>query len=359
MADSQAARPPLVGRYQIASHLSGGSFDDLYKGFDPLLERPVIVRLFPLRARDEAVARMKDVFYAQMQRAGMLSHHGIATLFDAGEWQSALFMASEFIDATNLGDLIASRIGMDLPMRVALHAQIVDALEYAREAGVAHLHLRPTSVLVSGDFSVKIGGFGVAPVVDALIAATSARVPASRYAAPERLRGSAGDHRSDVFSVAAIALDLFAGSRAPGGATPKAPRLPAELAAEGVNPDRWAAVFERALATDPDDRFDSPAEFEVELLLTLGQGAADAPLARDVVRSDTLSATRSLDASILSSQSAMGSDALGDRDTTTRTGGTDTTTQTTAAGDIHTRLAAWPNPEASTATNQPAGPGKP
>jgi len=353
MSGSRTALPPLVGRYQIASHLSGGFLDDLYKGFDPLLERPVIVRVFPLNVPDEAAGRVKDVFYAQMQRAGMLSHHGIATLFDAGEWDAALFMASEYVDATNLGDLIASRIELDVPMRVALLAQIIDALEFARDAGVAHLQLRPSSVLVSGDFSVKLAGFGVAPVVDALTAASAATAAPSRHSAPERLRGLAGDHRSDVYSVAVIALDLFA----PGGAAAtgsQVPRLPADLASEGVNPDRWVAVFERALAKDPEDRFATPAEFEVDLLLTLGQGAADAPLSRDVVHQDTLTATRTLDRSILSGISHSGSDHGVDHDTTTRASGPDTSMQAGADGD--TRLAVWPNPDASTETGQPAGP---
>src|SRR5438046_2739206 len=75
MCASPAGLPPYVGRYQVSAHLSGGLLDDVYKGFDPLLERPVIIRIFPLRFDDPAVAAgVKQVFYGQMERAGALMH---------------------------------------------------------------------------------------------------------------------------------------------------------------------------------------------------------------------------------------------------------------------------------------------
>ena len=340
MSATPVELPSHVGRYQISTHLSAGFIDDVYKGFDPLLERPVVVRVFPLELKDEAArSRVKETFYSQMQQAGMLTHHGIATLFDAGEWDSTLFMANEFVDGTNLSDLLASRIGLDVSMRVGILAQIVDALEYAREAGVAHLHLRPGSVLVCGDFSVKLGGFGVAAVARVLTAAASGTaVDLSRYAPPEQLHGQPGDHRSDVFSLAVMALDLLAGeSAAPRPGPLSIPPLPPDLSADGVNPERWTAVFERALAADPDDRFDTPAELEVELLLTLGLGAAESRAARETARTDALSVPQPAAGAVL---------WVPEREATTRTG-RETTTRG-GGGRDETRLARWSNPDAST-----------
>jgi serine/threonine-protein kinase len=363
MSPGPPVLPPYVGRYQISAHLSGDSIDDVYKGFDPLLERPVVVRVFPLRLDDPVAEQaVKETFYEQMQRAGMLTHHGIATLFDAGEWESALFMASEYVDAINLSDLLASRIALDLPMRVAVLAQIVDALEFAREAGVAHLQLRPSSVLVAGDFSLKLGGFGVAAVVDALTAASGSDHAPSRYAAPERLHGRAGDQRSDVYSLAVLALDVLAGGPVPPDSTRATiPSLPAELAAEGVKADRWAAVFERALAEDPDDRFDTPAELEVELLLTLGLGAAEARAARETARADAFSLAHP--APLTGGPVDTATMLVSDRERTTRPAGGDATTTsassttTTTTGiktpnldDTH--LGAWPNADATSAMGQ-------
>ena len=101
---------------------------------------------------------------------------------------------------------------------------------------------------MGGDHSLKVVGFGVAPVVDALLAqSTGPRPEPSRYAAPERARGEPGDHRSDVFSVARIALDVLSG---PSPSAPPADSdghpIPAILVERGINAARWTAVFERA-----------------------------------------------------------------------------------------------------------------
>jgi serine/threonine-protein kinase len=279
MFGRRAELPPLVGRYRISAHLSSDLIDDVYTGFDPRIERPVALRVFrdPL-ARAEIDERVKRVFYEEMQRTGALTHHGITTLFDAGELPGQLFMATEFAEATRLSTLLHDGLAWTIPGRMAVLSQIVDALEYARELGMPHLRLRPTSVLVGADQAIKISGFGAARVRFAMAgAAGSPLAEASRYAAPEHARGELGDHRSDVFSLARLAFDLLADHRARSKET--APdgdlALPPHLAELGVSPERWLAVFDRALSTDPADRFDAAAELEVELLLMLGVAAVE------------------------------------------------------------------------------------
>jgi serine/threonine protein kinase len=169
---------------------------------------------------------------------------------------------------------------------VSLLVQIVDALEYARDLGVAHLNLKPSNIRVGPDYMLKVGSFGVAPVADAIVAATGLRPPFFRHTAPERLRGEAGDFRSDAFSVAQLALDILAGADRPmpagGWLTP--PPLPAALAVHGVRADRWMTLFEHALAADPEDRFPSVGVFNVELLMRLELSETEARLAWETSR---------------------------------------------------------------------------
>src|SRR4029078_7218559 len=115
---------------------------------------------------------MQKQFYREMRRVGALMHEGIASLFDAGEMPGALFMASEFIEGSSLIELIKAGFDVELPMRVSVITQIVDALEYARANDVAHLSLRGSNVLIGTDYALKLGGFGVAPVIDQLGEAT-------------------------------------------------------------------------------------------------------------------------------------------------------------------------------------------
>jgi serine/threonine-protein kinase len=331
MAETGSSRTDLptgVGRYEIRSRLAQDPLDEVYAAFDPLIERPMAVKLFSLRAIDAAgQTRVREAFAREMPRAGILTHPSIVALYDAGEWPGGLFMATELVEGEDLTALLAARTDLDLPLRVSLIVQMVDALEHARDLDVAHLHLKPSNIRVGADYMLKVGSFGVAPVVDALVVALGREPEASRYLAPERLRGEPGDFRSDSFGVAQIALDILAGVDRPmpagGWMTP--PPLPDVLVAHGVRPDRWDALFTHALSDDPDDRFQTVGAFSADLLMRLELSESEARLAWETSRAMGAFATH--DPTMLGTR--VGSESIG-------AGGavgspTSTTTTTTAA----------------------------
>jgi serine/threonine-protein kinase len=156
--------PPTVGRYRILTRLEQDSIGEILKGFDPLIERPVVVKVFHVALPDAQAKRaVADLFYHEMQRTGVLVHPGIVPLFDAGECPAGLFMANEFVEGGNLADLLAQPGARDIDAAMTLIGQIVDALEYAHRQGVAHLNLKPTNVMITTDSVVKVAGFGAAP----------------------------------------------------------------------------------------------------------------------------------------------------------------------------------------------------
>ena len=80
-----------------------------------MIERPVVVKVFRLKQVDPAAdAALKQAFYQEMQRTGLLMHHGIAALFDAGEEPGMLFMATEYVEGSNLADRLAEGITWDV-----------------------------------------------------------------------------------------------------------------------------------------------------------------------------------------------------------------------------------------------------
>jgi len=274
--------PQTIGRYRIQAHVSSDAKDAVYAGFDPLIERPVAIKVFRVRTDDAAaIAGIKQTFYAEMQRIGALIHPNIVTLYDAGELPDALFIASEFVEGPSLAERLEASSTLDLAMRVSMLAQMIDALDYARGLGSAHLTLKPASVYIGPDYTLKVSGFGVAAVLDALAAASDETVAEpSPYTAPERAQGQTGDARSDVYSLAQVALDVLAGGDAAhptGGWTAETlPPLPAYLVEHGVSADRWRAVFQRALAVDPAQRYDTVLTLKFELILLLGIAESDA-----------------------------------------------------------------------------------
>jgi serine/threonine-protein kinase len=276
--------PTSIGRYRIRTRLAGDEIDEVYTGFDPMIERPVALRVFRLRLPDNAAqARVTAIFYQEMQRIGVLIHPNIVTLYDAGEFPGALFIASELIE----GDLLAEHLGspaVDAPIRMSMLVQIVEALEYGRGAGVSHLNLKPTSVRISPDYTLKIAGFGVATVLDALAAETGTRPPVSRYLAPERAAGEPGDARSDVYALAQIALDVLGADTTTPPAADRVPPIPPILADRQIDPARWTSVFARALAVNPADRYDSALTLKFELVLLLGIDESDAQMSWETAR---------------------------------------------------------------------------
>jgi len=329
-----ARLPPTVGRYRILTRLAQDTVGEILKGFDPLIERPVVVKVFHVALPDSETTRgVADLFYHEMQHTGVLVHPGIVPLFDAGECPSGLFMASEFVEGGNLAELLARPGECDLGQSMALVGQIVDALEYAHGQGVAHLHLKPTNVMVTSDAVVKVAGFGAAPVIDAITAMSGAGRPsASRSLSPERAAGQSGDHRSDVFSLATLVLDLIAGAGS-AGAPAVTPPLPDALAARGIDAARWKALFDRALAADPDVRYASVRTLYQELLLLIG---IDVPEPRPVWETFGPVGATALDADSMDTSTAIRA-GLGHDARTIEIGGTPRPVDETLAADSKRR----------------------
>lgn len=260
--DLHADRLPLpvaIGRYRVMARLQHDEVGEVFRGFDPMIERPVVIKIFRWRVEDTDERRViAQRFYQEMQRIGVLVHPGIVPLFDAGESADGLFMASEFVEGESLASLIDRAAEIDMSARVSLLGQVVDALDYASTQGVPHLNLKPSNVLITPDGLVKLSGFGVAAVV-AAVGATAASSP---YTAPERSRGADGDGRADVFSLARLILRLMSADGFASDAVLQT--LPA------VRPERWTALFARALSTDPASRFESPRACFREWLFVCG-----------------------------------------------------------------------------------------
>lgn len=259
--------PESIGRYRIVDRLASGGGGEVYKGFDPVLQRPLAIKLLRVRFEQRPAAsvdRIKERFYREIQRVAALVHPAIARLFDGGETPGGFFMASEFVEGASLAEAAADHRSVDIPARVAYLRQIAEALEYARERDTPHLNLKPTNVLVCPDRTLKVGGFGVARVLEAItVAGRDASSPqwTTPFTAPEFAAGQAADARADVYSFAAVAVALFGGAAvAPRDGAParwvedgSLPALPV-LAADSGAPAA-AAVLARGLSVDVDRRY--------------------------------------------------------------------------------------------------------
>lgn len=201
-----------------------------------------------------------------------MSHPNITTIFDAGEHDGRLFLAFEFLKGQSLRAEMAGR-PMNMRRAVELAVQIADAVADAHAAGFVHGGLSPDSIVITAKGHAKIPVFELASR-GGFEQDAGAAFKLRDYDSPEEARGQPADERSDIYSVGAVFYEMIT-TRRPlhrGASAPSASNahVPAEL----------DEIVLRAVAPNPDSRFQSAATFAAELraiaaILDVRGGAGD------------------------------------------------------------------------------------
>lgn len=236
----------------------------VFRAFDPDHDRLVAVKLFRLDLPPERVHQLVAEF-ERLIAAG-LAHPAVVAPVATGIAGVTAYLAQDYVAAESLD--IALRHGpasVADSMRVA--AQLAGALDAAAAIHIEHGVLHPRDVLLSGD-ETRLTGLGIARAVERIGVATQVRRP---YTAPERAIGSHWDRRADVFGLAAMIHEMLWGRRVAGTGDGAVASL-TEIA--GSDLPRLRAVFGRALAEDPAERFGTALEFAGVLKEAFSQQSA-------------------------------------------------------------------------------------
>ena len=279
--------PPVVGeliagRYELEELVGRGGMSSVYRAKDRLLERTVAIKLLHEHySRDDDYV---ERFRREARAAAQLSHPNIVTVIDRGEDGGRQFIVFEYIDGQNLKQLVETK--GRLPVRTALELaiEIGGALAFAHENGLVHRDVKPQNVLL-GNGDVKVTDFGIARSVDVQhgLTQTGTVLGTSDYIAPEQASGRPVSALSDVYSLGVVIYELLAGEPPYGGDNFLAVAMrhvndavPSVVAVRPDVPLRLDAAIRRAMAKDPDERFESMGDFVAELESVLdGLGEAD------------------------------------------------------------------------------------
>jgi eukaryotic-like serine/threonine-protein kinase len=263
-----------IGKYEVVELIGRGGMGMILKARDPVLDRLVALKVI---SSVEITPELRARFYREAQACARLSHPSIVTIYDMGEDDGRLFIVLELLEGEELRRLIARRAPLALKDKLAIVRQICEGLHYAHQKGVVHRDIKPANILLLRTGRVKILDFGIAHIAAAAtlgdLTRTGMIMGTLRYMAPEQVRGQA-DHRSDIFSVAAVSYELF------GGLTPFTGEDPLQILEQlrTVTPPRLsdldpslppelARVVERAMQKDPQDRFADLEEMSRQLEL--------------------------------------------------------------------------------------------
>ena len=125
-----AAIPERLGKYPITGMLGRGAMGVVYRGYDPVIKRPVAIKTIrkELIDEEERTEAMSGRFRREAQAAGTLSHPGIVAIYEYGEDAQHAFIAMEFVEGNSLRDYMARGVNFDEHDSVSIMAQLLDAL---------------------------------------------------------------------------------------------------------------------------------------------------------------------------------------------------------------------------------------
>jgi Tol biopolymer transport system component len=266
--------------------LGAGGMGEVYLAQDRTLERNVALKILPseLVQSEERVRR----FVREAKSASSLNHPNIVTIYEIGQdaATSVHFISMELVS----GETLTTKIHhekTDLRTLLGYLAQAAEGLAKAHAAGIVHRDLKPGNIMVSKDGFAKVLDFGLAKLTereateaDATMGSSEMSDPTSEgavvgtagYMSPEQVRGTAVDHRSDIFSFGCILYEA---------ATRKRPFV-AESTVEAMHkilhekpapiedlnknvPGELRRLIRRCLAKNPDQRLQSAKDLAIEL----------------------------------------------------------------------------------------------
>jgi serine/threonine-protein kinase len=282
-------------------------------GVEGFKKRVAIKRVLPHLAQNENFIHM---FLDEARLSARLNHANIVSVFDISAREDTYFLIMEFVDGANLKKILESlhRRGQRFPLPESIYvcAEAARGLSYAHELhdengnalGIVHRDISPPNIMVTKNGEVKVADFGLAKAGTQLGKTDPGVVKGKfSYLSPEAAHGKEVDARADIFSLGIVLWEMLAGRRLFLGETDYAtvklvqganiPRL------SPLNPqvdDAFEEILLRALARDPDTRYQSAAEFGDALTgylfarqLKVGAGAI-AILVKSAISEDALPA---------------------------------------------------------------------
>src|SRR5262245_609531 len=213
--------PARIGRFEVFGFLGAGSFGTVYHARDPQLDREIALKVAKATSLSpERLAR----FRREARAAAGLRHPHIVPLFEAGETDGQLFLASAYIPGTTLEDAVHERRerGGFSPREAATIVQkLAEALAYAHGQGLLHRDVKSGNVMLDPDGEPHLLDFGLARRFDDLDRMThdGAVLGTPAYMAPEVTRGQRENWTAavDQYALGAVLYELLTGRTPFGG----------------------------------------------------------------------------------------------------------------------------------------------
>jgi DNA-binding beta-propeller fold protein YncE len=268
--------------YSLDEEIGRGGMGVVYRARELALDRPVALKLIaPELARNPS---FRDRFLRESRLAASIDHPGILPVYAAGEADGELYLAMRYVSGTDLRALIDQSGPLPPEQALSIIEQVAEALDAAHERGLVHRDVKPANVLIDSANHCYLCDFGLTKQLGEQSGTTVAGrlVGTLDYLAPEQIRQEPVDGRADRYALACVLYECFAG-KPPFRRDTEAQTLWGHMQ-EAVPPvpgrPQLDDVFERGLAKDPDERFDSCVQLVETARSALGFGPSRAVVLR-------------------------------------------------------------------------------
>ncbi len=254
-----------IGDYEVLSQLGSGGIGEVYKVRHVISQR---VEALKLLRSDRSGSDLSERFVREIRVLASLSHPHIAQFHTAFQVNEQVAMVMEFVEGEDLQSKMRSPWPHRAMSGIDYVRQVLSALEYAHARGVVHRDIKPSNIVITPASEAKLLDFGMAfRTADASSTRPGHVLGTLHFMSPEQVRGERVDARSDLYATGAMLYEILTG-RTPFKGTDyeimtahlnTEPRHPA-----GLNPslpDGICNAILKAMAKDPEDRYQSAAEF--------------------------------------------------------------------------------------------------
>ena len=262
----------MMGRYHIVEQLGEGGMAIVYKGYDTTLQRNVAIKVIKSDRTEDTSFRKR--FEREARALAQLSHPHIVHINDFGEQSGLAYLVMDYIS----GGTLKTRMGRPMPYQEAARmlAPMAQALGFAHQHKIVHRDVKPANILLTETGIPMLSDFGIAKMLEAPVetldlTSSGMGVGTPAYMAPEQAGGHF-DHRADIYSLGVVFYELVTGRRPYDADTPLATLmkhatdpLPPPRNFVPSLPEAVEQVIYKALAKNPNDRFQSMEEYAHQL----------------------------------------------------------------------------------------------
>jgi len=262
----------LDGRFEITDLIAKSGMASLFKANDRRTSQAVALKVPHLQIESDPAGFER---FRREEEIGLKLNHPYILKILPVENKSRPYIAMEYLEGQTLSELLSRVRPLPEPDAARIASRVCEALDYLHKNQVVHRDLKPQNVMLCNDGSIRIMDFGIAKSLSSrrlTFVGFTPTMGTPDYMAPEQVKGSRGDHRTDIYSLGAILYEMATGEVPFGGDSPYVimnSRVTGDpVAPRKINPKLTPVLEEiilHAMEREPKRRYQSAAEMKREL----------------------------------------------------------------------------------------------